>query len=250
METREPANRSERATRRSPGWRRFHRTPWASAVLCAAIVVWFESIPSNSELHDIVIPYHGIRDHFKQYTHILRSSHADGASSFEIIDEDQVSWDRLGQLQQDRPDDLVVMSVWNSKVRRSFAFPVMNDYEYAVSYFGTPFPPAEAIGARDLFVDHLTRTGNAGVAQRIKTGTTRWINPWGCVLNGLGVVLAGAFVSSLGWMSRSSLWRQGRRLRRGQCGTCAYDLSGTTSDTEGMAMCPECGTLNPRDASP
>lgn len=223
---------------------RLIRTPWASLALVVALAGWFQNLPHDAGLREVAFPFRGVRCYFKQYTYILRQSAADGSTSLEIVDENQESWDRLAQLQQSRRDNLVVVSAWRSPIRRSIAYPVVMDYQYEEAWFGTPFPQPDADKVGDVFADYIGATGHPDLARRIRTGTTRWTNPIGYILNAGGLLLFGTFFWSLGWIFSIRAGRRRRQRQRGLCGACAYDLSATSATDMGK-KCPECGETSP-----
>lgn len=181
-------------------------------------------------------------------TYILRQVGSDGHSTFRFVDEGAESWDKISSLVQTSPDELVSMDVY-APVEEGFgAATTLND-RFRVVWFGNPFPQSDADTAREMFAARIETYGNKEQADRIRHNTTRRALPLGYVVNVVGVLLIGLFFWSCGWVLDLRSLRRDSRLRQGLCGKCAYDLSGTDSNADGMAMCPECGTLNPRAAS-
>ncbi len=148
-------------------------------------------------------------------------------------------------------------AVWvgvNVDVRRIGWFaPTIETTRVEVTLEATPFAPSDAWSrenldaSRDALAALLRDPAGKNrpdlaaklLAGNSVTARTIW---WGVLWNGATLATLALACVSLAlqpaWWRR---WVSRRRLRRGLCGTCAYDLSATAEDG-GSLRCPECGS--------
>lgn len=240
MEVASPSDQGKRAIGAA---RRHIQRPWVSVVLLIAMVVWVQALPYNAPITRIASRSRTTQ-HYWTMTYYLRNKAPDGTTTFEEIDEDAVSWDRISLLQSTRPDDLMAFNM-KGPLNQGFAATTTFDLHFRTVWFGRAYSEADANAVLDVYIGKLEHSGDKETARRIRTGTTRWSNPAGYVNNVLGVVLLGSFVWSLGWVRNMGQWGRNRRIRRGLCASCSYDLSASVPQSDGTRKCPECGEVNP-----
>ncbi|MBC7834192.1 MAG: hypothetical protein H7Y88_03715 [Phycisphaerales bacterium] len=131
-----------------------------------------------------------------------------------------------------------------------FWVPVVERVRYALVlyYLGTTELPSEererevAAVARGYFLTTVPDLSSMAFEEwRVGGKWTRFdVDWWGVTQAVLLVLFFLAFLRTLPWLfigvHRARAWPARRRLARGQCPFCGYDLSGAPSDT-----CPECG---------
>lgn len=104
------------------------------------------------------------------------------------------------------------------------------------------FTPEELAQARSVYFAYINDI-DAEFAKDLDKGGVHVRYPLlkGWFLDAGAVIALSAFFFSVSGMRRyMSVAKADHRLRRGQCGMCKYDLSGTPAGPEGM-RCPECG---------
>ncbi|HYE60822.1 MAG TPA: hypothetical protein VD997_02405 [Phycisphaerales bacterium] len=173
-----------------------------------------------------------------------------GDGGYEVLDPQFMSWDRLSRLTQENAYDLLdvqyvqvdeVFGRWYPTWYESRRWIVMDPLGLKA---GKEWSDAELARVRELFLGRLAvtmpeqaasvRNGNALVRE------VRWD---GVALNGLSLVV-GLLLPFLAYGSppyvRLAVAR--RRLARGECGCCRYELQGMVG-ADGRVRCPECGAV-------
>jgi hypothetical protein len=176
---------------------------------------------------------------------------------FEVIDSNQQSWDRLGRLITERPADVLGCSYSVRIIQRGMWFPSNELAKRDVIITSmmpdesmNNFAPGELGRARKAYLAWLASPtgGNAPKeAALVADGDTleqRMVYP--AVLKNSGTVIAAILLllSLRGMPEYLRVWRAGRRIKKGRCGVCKYDLSATPA-INGEKQCPECGAMWP-----
>jgi hypothetical protein len=176
---------------------------------------------------------------------------------FQIIDSNKESWDRLSKLYTERPADLLACSYNARIIHRGMWFPSneLAKREVVITSFiadesKNNFQPGELSRARKAFLDWLACPTGGGAPQEaalVANGDTleqRMVYP--AVLKNVGTVMAAIvlLLSLRGMPEYLRVWRAGRRMKKGRCGVCKYDL-GATNPINGEKQCPECGAAWP-----
>jgi DNA-directed RNA polymerase subunit RPC12/RpoP len=164
---------------------------------------------------------------------------------FHVLDEDLVSWDKIGKLKQSMPDNLAAMDVRAIGRVSGLLAPTRVSYRPTVVWFGEPFSAEELREAHlelARWLDSQGLTDWAEMVRRPAPSGTLW---GGYVRNGAFLIMSALALVSWGWVFRVPAWVRNRkrlwRLRHGLCGECGYSMSGTMRDDQGECVCPECG---------
>jgi hypothetical protein len=167
------------------------------------------------------------------------------------VNSTDYSWDETSNIWKGDP------AVWvgvNVDVRRIGWFaPTIENTRVEVRLEVTQFAPGDAWSeanlnsSREAFAAMLrdpAGKNRSDLAERFLAGNsvtarTIW---WGVLWNyatlaALALLCVSVALQPAWWRG----WVSKRRLRRGRCGTCAYDLSATAEDG-GSLRCPECGS--------
>jgi predicted Zn-ribbon and HTH transcriptional regulator len=174
---------------------------------------------------------------------------------FEIIDSNHQSWDRLSKLITERPADVLACSYNVRIIQRGMWFPSneLAKREVVITSMMADesmnnFAPGELSRARKAYLAWLASPagGNAPKeAALVENGDTlehRMV--YAAILKNAGTVVAAILllISLRGMPEYLRVWRAGRRMKKGRCGVCKYDLSATEA-INGEKRCPECGAV-------
>jgi hypothetical protein len=181
----------------------------------------------------------------------------DPGVEFKIIDPDKESWDRLSRLTQERPQDLLYCDYHVRILQRGMWYPMkeLTHRQVVVNSMLADeglnqFAAGEIGRARKAYLAWLASPagGNlpadAAIVAVDDVVEQRLLLP--ALLKNAGTLAAaGVLLLSLrGMPDYLRVWVAGRRLRRGRCGVCRYDLSATARGPDGV-QCPECGLVWP-----
>ena len=163
-----------------------------------------------------------------------------------LFDPARESWDELGALMVERPDDIVIATyTWDdATISGTYAPTTWEDRKVLrlTSTRGEAIrPDIDRLAVRAAVVSYFRRFDSlAPHADAIEHGDAiRRRVLWSGVLHnaasGLALVV---LVVSLGWIPRTRGWvrsrREARALVRGVCPSCGYAIAG-------VDRCPECG---------
>jgi hypothetical protein len=184
--------------------------------------------------------------------------HGDDPSvEFQVINPDKESWDRLSKLVEKRPQDVLGCGYSVRIIRRGMWYPSNELATRQVQITSmmpdesmNNFAPGELDRARKAYLDWLASPSGGNVpheAALVAEGDSiEQSMVIGAVLRNTGTLLAaGLLLLSLwGMPDYVRVWLASRRIRKGRCGVCKYDLRGIERGEEGL-KCPECGAVWP-----
>jgi hypothetical protein len=156
----------------------------------------------------------------------------------------------LADVSQREPDRLI--RVWHVVTRGGYgpAFPVVFESSSVVHMERSdrtliPADAPEAIEVRRAVADWYDARGGVTAASMVRGGDFRRVRVlwWGVVLSAITLAVGVAWMLSVARVLRRlpGVWRR-RRLRRGVCPACGYNLSAISAE-HGSRRCPECGRL-------
>jgi hypothetical protein len=155
---------------------------------------------------------------------------------------DHASFGDAATLVQDAPQRAIFAMHSRGFARRPIWASALVVDQHAISFSD----PAGAMGPRELAQARRLIAADLAGAQLINPDVAsalaqadwrrvrvRWL---GAAMNAVALLSAAGLVYSVGWVSRSSPWRTGRRLSAGLCPRCRYPIQGLPG-----GICPECG---------
>lgn len=229
--------------------RRWGGNPVASVVLVAALVGDAFTLPRDSDQTPVASVVEAVffsrpmRCYFPAEVYVIQTP-----ERMKVVDPEEESWDELATALSGGTTPVAVCDLRYDTRRLGLWSQVVQTERSGISIqpVSGAWSEAQHGAAREALFDERTRSlacwelieayeSNLGALTR----TTKVL--WGGVLNDLLVVLllAGLAYSFAGWpawFASHPLSRRSRRLARGQCADCGYDLRGL--DT---GVCPECG---------
>lgn len=164
----------------------------------------------------------------------------------EVIDPDHASWDRLSRLAMEQPRRVVSAKFQVTTRRQGPLFPALETREQELSlsaWVDGAWSEEDLRQAREAFFAWLGQRG--GPLMPAGDITTSRVDLGNLLATlGLSLTFLVALLSLAGQARYMRVWRKERRLRRGVCGVCAYDL-GAVEPVGGVRTCPECGAAWP-----
>lgn len=131
--------------------------------------------------------------------------------------------------------------IWATTSRSCDTTVFLRDQDYTFFTAGPEYEVASAMLLADMAKHEETRELVELLRARGQGPVTLPV-PLGYVHNGVEFAGLTGLVLSLGWVPRAWVRRRGeRRVRRGECAGCGYDLRGL-----GDEVCPECGAAPTR----
>lgn len=228
--------------------------PIASLVLAGVLVGDAFTLPRDwdstlaASVMEALFFVRPLRCHMPSFVYVARLP--DG---MRVIDEDAESWDVLASYLDDGQTPVVICDLVN-RTARSGAWSHVRETKFIgirVYPLSGEWSAGELRGAREVLFSEQTRAlpcwrwvqHYEGVADADEW-STRLL--WGGVAHdGLALMtfvgLLYSFTGWPAWFAAHPLSRLSRRLARGLCPSCGYDLRGLDS-----GVCPECGPSEPR----
>jgi hypothetical protein len=168
----------------------------------------------------------------------------------EIVDPDHASWDRLSRLAQSEPQRVVSASFEDLTRQTGPFYPSFETRRQQVKltpWVDSAWSQEDLRQAREAFLSWLSVWHGSGVPLYGDSVTSR-VNLGNLLANvALALTLLLALLSLAGQRRYMRVWTMERRLRRGVCGACTYDLA-RIEPAEGVKTCPECGAAWPESS--
>lgn len=248
--------------RRVRAWlRRWVANPIASVVLATLLVAdgltlpheWRNSTTAGRAMRDAIgwvfMEARPTGTHVSPDFYVVR-----GADGMRFIDENTQSWNALSSLLSSGDDPVAECYLRESVFREGFWAFTSEHYDRSLRVIPLTGEWTEAdasatraalFGGSDVppSVRDRARGWSALATGDSRTSRVRWIGVGHNLLSLMVLVLLMYSVSGWrAWFAAHPLSRRSRRVARGLCLNCGYDLRGV-----GSGVCPECGhTMEPR----
>ncbi len=169
------------------------------------------------------------------------------SGGLEVIDPDHASWDRLSRLAMSQPRRVVSASFRVATNQTGPLYPMFETREQQLRltpWVDDAWPDEDLRQAREAFFAWLGAAHPIAAPSPADSVTSR-VSLGNLLANaGLGLTFLTALLSLAGQRRYMRVWVMERRLRRGVCGVCTYDLA-RIEPAGGVITCPECGAAWP-----